>query len=181
MSSSADNRMKPDWPAILAEHEQWLRAVLYARLRNKDDVEDAFQETFAAAISGSDKLRDLERVGPWLYQIAIRQALLFRRKQGRQQRKIEQFAQQAGSPAERDPLGWLLADERQQQVRAALAELPQRDAEILLLKYLEDWSYQQIADRIGASHSAVEARLHRARGRLRDKLRARNVAGATRR
>ncbi|MFI4874891.1 MAG: RNA polymerase sigma factor [Blastopirellula sp. JB062] len=180
MSSSADDRMKPDWPAIIAEHEQWLRAVLYARLRNRDDVEDAYQETLAAAISGVDKLRNRDRVGPWLYQIAIRQALLLRRKQGRRQRKIEQFAQQAGAPVERDPLGWLLASERQKQVRDALAELPQRDAEILLLKYMEDWSYQQIADRIGASHSAVEARLHRARGRLRDKLRAKNVAGATR-
>lgn len=180
MPSSADNQPKPDWPAIIAEHERWLRAVLYARLRNADDVEDAFQETFAAAITGSDKLRDLDRVGPWLYQIAVRQALQLRRKQGRRQSKIEQMAQQAPAPTERDPLGWLLADERQQQVRDALAELPQRDAEILMLKYLEDWNYQQIADRIGASHSAVEARLHRARGRLRDKLRARNVAGATR-
>lgn len=180
MPSSADNQPKPDWPAIIAEHERWLRAILYARLRNSEDVEDAFQETFAAAITGSDKLRDLDRVGPWLYQIAVRQALQLRRKSGRQQQKIERFAQEAPAADERDPLVWLLADERQQQVRDALAELPQRDAEILLLKYIDNWNYQQIADRIGASHSAVEARLHRARGRLRDKLRVRSVAGATR-
>jgi RNA polymerase sigma-70 factor (ECF subfamily) len=67
----------------------------------------------------------------------------------------------------RDPLGWLLADERRTLVRRALARLPARDAEILLMKYAQDGSYHDIAARLGCSHSAVEARLHRARGRLR--------------
>ena len=71
-----------------------------------------------------------------------------------------------------DPLSWLLSDERQQLVRAAIERLPGRDAEILLLKYTEQWSYQQIADHLGIGHSAVESRLHRARARLRTELAA---------
>jgi RNA polymerase sigma-70 factor (ECF subfamily) len=55
-------------------------------------------------------------------------------------------------------------------VRQAVACLPRRDAEMLLLKYTEDWSYRQLAEHLGISTSAVEARLHRARGRLRSKL-----------
>ena len=50
--------------------------------------------------------------------------------------------------------------------------LPGREAEILLLKYSEDWTYRQIADHLGLTSSAVEARLHRARQRLRRKLAA---------
>lgn len=69
-----------------------------------------------------------------------------------------------------DPLDWLLGDERRQMVRTALDKLPGRDAEILLMKYAEDCSYQEIANRLGIGHSAVEARLHRARGRLRTAL-----------
>ena len=69
-----------------------------------------------------------------------------------------------------DPLAWLLAEETQQLVRQAIARLPQRDAELLLLKYTEDWSYRDLADRLGMSVSAVEARLHRARGRMRSEL-----------
>ena len=57
-------------------------------------------------------------------------------------------------------------------VRRALACLPSREAEILLLKYTEEWSYQQIADQLGLTTSAVEARLHRARQRMRRKLAA---------
>ena len=69
-----------------------------------------------------------------------------------------------------DPLEWLIRLERRDLIRKAIDTLPSRDAEILLLKYNQGWKYQQIADAIGISHSAVEARLHRARGRLRQRL-----------
>ena len=76
---------------------------------------------------------------------------------------------------EAEPLDWLLADERQQLVRDAVERLNRRDAEILLLKYTEGWSYRQLAEHLGVSQSAVEARLHRARGRLRGQLAACNI------
>jgi RNA polymerase sigma-70 factor (ECF subfamily) len=69
-----------------------------------------------------------------------------------------------------DPLDWMLTAERCRLVRQALGRLAKRDSEILLLKYTEGWSYHQIADHLGISHSAVEARLHRARKRLRAEL-----------
>lgn len=69
-----------------------------------------------------------------------------------------------------DPLDWLLAAERRELVRTALAQLPRREAEILLLKYTQEWSYHDIAAHLGISHSAVETRLHRARQRLREVL-----------
>ena len=58
----------------------------------------------------------------------------------------------------------------QRLVRQAIATLHRRDAEILLLKYTEDWSYRQLSQHLGISPSAVEARLHRARGRMRTAL-----------
>jgi RNA polymerase sigma-70 factor (ECF subfamily) len=48
--------------------------------------------------------------------------------------------------------------------------LKPRDAEILLLKYTEDWTYRQLAEHLGQSASAVEARLHRARKKMRCQL-----------
>ncbi len=74
-----------------------------------------------------------------------------------------------------DPLSWLLADERRSLIRQALGQLNPRDAEILLLKYTENWSYHQIAVHLGIGHAAVEARLHRARARLRAELAALDV------
>ena len=75
------------------------------------------------------------------------------------------------------PLAWLMADERQRLTRAALDRLPQQDAEILLLKYTENWSYRELAAHLGIGASAVESRLHRARGRLRRELTNLNLSG----
>ena len=61
----------------------------------------------------------------------------------------------------------LLAKEQDQLVRQAIQSLPSRDAELMLLKYTEDWTYRQLAEHLGISESAVEARLHRARGKMR--------------
>jgi RNA polymerase sigma-70 factor (ECF subfamily) len=54
-----------------------------------------------------------------------------------------------------------------------------KDAELLLLKYTEGWSYHDLVSHLGISHSAVETRLHRARQRLRDALIALEVLEPT--
>ena len=68
------------------------------------------------------------------------------------------------------PLLWLLRDERQRIVQAAIARLPPRDAEVLILKYSEGLGSREIAERLGVAVATIETRLHRARGRLRAEL-----------
>jgi RNA polymerase sigma factor (sigma-70 family) len=154
----------------LAEHGRWLRTVLAARGVERDAVDEVMQATATAALDGVGRLRDRHRASAWLYRIAVTQALLHRRRSGRRRKLATRFAESGVAPSEafdHDPLAWLLAEEEQQLVRQALAAMPPRDAEILLLKYTEDWTYRQLAERLGASESAIEARLHRARARLR--------------
>ncbi|MCA9105195.1 MAG: RNA polymerase sigma factor [Pirellulaceae bacterium] len=165
-----------DWPDVLSRNDRWLRMVVYARVGDAGAVDEVMQEVALAAVRQSSPIQDVTKVGPWLYRLAIRQSLLFRRKIGRQRKLTDRYAQ-AFQPSESDcrqpgPLSWLLRDERRQQVRTAMGQLKRKDAEILLLKYTENWNYHQIAARLGISHSAVEARLHRARQRLRDALAA---------
>lgn len=165
-----------DWPVTLAEHDRWLRTVIRARVGDFAATEDVMQEVATSAVTKGHQLRDPSRVGPWLYRLAVMAALQYRRRQGRGRKLIDRFAQQqaptTNDSRERDPLDWLLADERQVLVRNALQRLPPRDAEILLLKYTEDWSYHQLSQKLGVSESAVEARLHRARQKMRRALKA---------
>jgi RNA polymerase sigma-70 factor (ECF subfamily) len=105
--------------------------------------------------------------------------LLYRRKQGRRRKLVDRFAERF-RPTEQDsrtadPLDWLLAEERQKLIRLAMARLPSRELEILMLKYTEGWSYKDLARHLDIDHSAVESRLHRARARLRGELAALNV------
>jgi len=159
--------------AALAEHGRWLRTVLVARGVERGALDEVMQEIAAEALRGASQLRDAGRTAAWLYRLAVTQVLLYRRRTGRRRKLTARFADSGAAPAEaveHDPLAWLLAEEAQRLVRQAIATLAARDAEILLLKYTEDWSYQQLAHRMGVSTSAVEARLHRARGRMRTAL-----------
>jgi RNA polymerase sigma-70 factor (ECF subfamily) len=169
-----------DWQAEIAQHERWLRTVILARVREAQAVDEVLQEVSLAAVKQAAPLADARKVAPWLYRLAVLQSLLYRRKCGRRRRLKDQYAEQVHHSEGRrsatsDPLSWLLAEERRSLVRRALSHLAPRDAEILLLKYTEDWSYHQIVAHLGISHAAVETRLHRARARLRQELAALDV------
>ncbi len=167
------NGHSADWHSAWSEHERWLRAVVYARLRDREATDEVMQNVAVAAASQSDP-GGVRNLGPWLYRVAVRQCILFRRQCGRRRKLLENYARHQESRDHRspdpDPLSWLLSGERRDMVRQALMTLPGRDMEILLLKYGENWSYQQIAQRLAVSQSAVEARLHRARARLRSAI-----------
>jgi len=170
-----------DWSAILARHERWLRTAVFARLQEVDGVDEVMQAVAVAAIRQQAPLLDLNKAAPWLYRLAVWQTLQYRRRAGRQRKLAGNYARSLASDGSIDtrsnPLTWLLADERQRLTRLALERLSRKDAEILLLKYTEEWSYRDLADHLGISESAVEARLHRARSRLRGELAELNVMG----
>jgi RNA polymerase sigma-70 factor (ECF subfamily) len=165
-----------DWQSVLKLHDRWLRTVVLARVGQAGAVDEVMQEVALAAIRQQAPIADSAKIAPWLYRLAILQSLVFRRKQGRRRKLMNRFAEQARptehDPRTLDPLEWLLADERQSQLRQAVARLGARDVEILLLKYSENWSYEQLAQHLGTSESAIESRLHRARARLRRELAA---------
>jgi RNA polymerase sigma-70 factor (ECF subfamily) len=163
-----------DWPAQLAAHDRWLRAVVLARLGEPQAVDEVMQEVAMAAVAQRAPLQDVSRIGAWLYRVAVRQALLYRRRCGRQRKLAGDYAgdqaKELGHSHWPDPLDLLLQGERQALIREALGRLHRRDREILLLKYTEDWSYRELAEHLGVSESAIEARLHRARQRLREAI-----------
>lgn len=161
---------KIDWHQVLTEHRRWLATVVRARGVEVDSLEEVLQEVQAAAVQHESRLQDRSKLAPWLYRIAVTCALQHRRRTGRRRRLIENYAadqRDRFSQCEPDPLDWLLADEQRRIVRQAITSLPSRDAELLLLKYTEDWSYRQLAEHLGITPSALEARLHRAREKLR--------------
>lgn len=167
-STEANGR---DWSARLTFHARWLRTVIMARSGDAGAVDEIYQEIALAAVRQNPDLPD-DRVAPWLYRVAVRQSLLHRRRLGRRRKLRERLIPEfpVGTDESVDPLIWLLADERQQLIRRAVSQLHAKDAELLLLKYSEDWTYHELASHLGIGHSAVETRLHRARERLRSAL-----------
>lgn len=163
----------PDWGAVLGAHEVWLRKVILVRTGEAQAVDEVFQRVALAAIQQAAPLSDLARAAPWLHRLAVIQSARYRRKLGRERRALRTATQQGvhlGNGYVADALAWLVASERDETTRQALTRLPGGQAEILMLKYGERWSYRQIAERLGISEKAVDARLTRARERLRQEL-----------
>jgi RNA polymerase sigma-70 factor (ECF subfamily) len=166
-----------DWAREFTAHGRWLRLTVLARVGERQAVEEVMQEVALAAVAGQASLTDVARLPAWLHRIAVRQCLLYRRKHGRSRRLLDQFQARATADGEgggvSDPLDWLLREERVRLVREALTRLASRDAELVLLKYAENWTARELATHLGVGIAAVEARLHRARERLRAELASR--------
>lgn len=166
-----------DWGRCLAEHAQWLRQVISARTGEPQAVDEVWQQVSLAAIEQRAPLTDPEKVAPWLHRLAVVLSARYRRQRGRSRKALARLAVQGGDEVATDVLSWLIRRERHELTRAALARLAPRDAEILSLKYGQRWSYRQIAQRLGITEKAVDARMQRAREKLRQELARRGIQG----
>lgn len=179
LREGSDDALQIDWSAVLGRHDRWLRTVVLARTGEPQAIDDVMQEAALAVLRVNSGPSDQTKLAPWLYRLAVRQALLYRRRMGRARRLHGRYAnltRRAGLNGHApDPLVWLMGLEQSEMIRTALKGLPRRDAESLLLKYLEGWSHMEIADHLGISHAAVVSRVNRARARLRIDLLEMNV------
>ena len=159
--------------AIFLEHESWLRTVVRSRLQEPEAIEDVMQNIAMAIVRQRDTLVGVQKIGAWLYQIAVRQVLMYRRTTGRRRRLQDRLSQGVASESEAvGPLQVLLSQETRGRVGQALEKLPELDRQVLLLKYTEDWSYREIAAHLGVQEETVEYRLMKARKSLRQQLKS---------
>ena len=165
MAESASGAI--DWVAAIEQHSPWLRRVLRARIGNRHEGDDLLQE-IALAVFKKTHVRPVEpgRVAPWLYRLAVRQAINFHRKAGRKS-NAKPSPDLDVTDTNSEPLDWLLHKEQQASTRKAIEKLPPRDRDILMMKYTENWSYKKLAECLGVKEKTVEYRLMKARRRLR--------------
>jgi len=94
-----------------------------------------------------------------------------------EERGIENLV--ADESPQADPAGGVLRAEAEAEVRAALAELPERTRTILSLRYYDNMDYQSIAQTLGLSLGNVKTLIHRGKLALAHKLREREAEAAT--
>ena len=166
-----------DWGSCLVQHGDWLRQVIRARTGEPQAVDEVWQQVSLAAIEQRAPLADPEKVAPWLHRLAVVLSARYRRQQGRGRKALARLAENSGGDVAADALTWLIRRERHELTREALARLLPRDAEILSLKYGQRWTYRQIAERLGITEKAVDARMQRAREKLRQELVRQGIHG----
>ena len=139
---------------------------------NYDEAEDVVQDSFVQAYVKLHTFQGNSKIFTWLYRIAFNNALS-RGRRRRAELSIEQSRELTGTDPEdrtESPDQPLMRQEKIAIVHAALQQLTEEHRAILVLREMQDTSYEDIADILGINIGTVRSRLSRARNQLKLQL-----------
>ena len=155
---------------IVEEHSADIAVLANRLLGWPGDVEDLVQEVFLAAFLGLKKFRCECSLKTWLFTITINKCRSYRYKRMLYLRFFSQPADKASIVGARADSKTLMDAETFDRVRCAVAALPAKYREPVVLRYLQELGTNETAQILGISKNALQVRLSRARERLRQDL-----------
>jgi len=154
--------------ALVAEHHVRVYNIAYRMLSDPDDAADACQETFVKAFRALPRLRDRSQFSSWVLRIA---ANCSRDTLRRRRRREEVPLEESASPTVDDHLDESAGhQDSARTVQRLLMGLPEKHRIVLVLRDIEDLSYEEMAQVLSCTVSSVKNRLHRARRIFRERL-----------
>ena len=179
---------------LISRYQQPLYSLIYRVLPNPGDAADITQEVFVKVFRGIGRFQGEASLRTWIYRIALHEALNQRRWWSRHTRReitIEPSDSRHGE--ELHPgVGETLVDQQESpfdavahaevaaRVEAALREVPEPFRTVVVLRDIEGFGYEEIAEILNANLGTVKSRLMRGRAHLKNQL-APYVEAASRR
>lgn len=167
---------------LVERYKRGIANFISASVRGPSDVADLTQETFLRAYAHLGTFNPaLGKFSTWIYQIARN---VMRTHLGKSQRSVpcldlpeDQTLENAlpDLSAEGDPSAGVLRQEAERELRAALADLPERTRTVLALRYFNNMEYHTIASTLGLSLGNVKTLIHRGKIALAQKMRDREA------
>jgi len=165
---------------LVDRYKRGIANFIGATVRNSAETADLSQETFLRAYAHLNTFNpQLGKFSTWIYQIARNVIRTYLAKSQRVPQLAELSQEQtletalADPSPQADPAGGLLRQEAERELRAALAELPDRTRTVLALRYFDNMEYQTIASTLGLSLGNVKTLIHRGKIALTKKMRER--------
>lgn len=168
---------------IVGRYQGPMIGFLHGMLGNRDDALDGAQEVFVRVFTQAHRYQPSAPFRAWLYRIATNVAIdIFRKRKRRWGGLLPQRSRRSNDRGdERDPLDdvpdgdataltGILDRERAEAIGRAVATLPGRYRDALVLRDLQDLSYEEVAEVLGCRVGTVKSRINRARNLLRQKL-----------
>ncbi len=153
---------------LLERYEQKLLRYGRKFLRHKEDIEDIVQDIFVRAYQNIQSFDATQRFSPWIYRIAHNAFVNELRRKSRNPLVYVDFDTFLAHPAYDDPAP---REREQQEIKAmiekSLEGLDYKYREVLILYYLEDMPYKDIAEVLQVPQGTVGVRLRRAKEALR--------------
>lgn len=167
---------------LVRRHESRVFAVASGILRNRQDVEDVAQQVFVKAYFSLKRFDQRAAFSTWLYKITVNECwdvlrkrksrpLYFEAELSEEQARQYKASENIESPT-MDVSDRLASRER---VEELLGFLDQRDRAMLVLKEVQGFSVEEIAEMMGINGNTVKVRLFRARRRITEKLKRREA------
>lgn len=156
---------------LIERHYKTAVSAAYSILSNVDAANDCAQEAFLEATRRLSTLREPGKFGNWIYGIARQQAILIVRKQ-KQHREamITKTDESKRIIPIKSPPEQMSKEEKLESIRRALSEVNEIYREVLVLKYIEKHTHDEIAKILDISPAAVDKRLMRGKDLLRESL-----------
>ncbi len=159
-------------------HSNRLLQTTYRITKNRQDAEDALQDSLLKAFSHLRDFQEKSSFSTWLTRIAINSALMIlRKKRGGFEISIDgtdspsdQYERWEVKSLTEDPESGYVRREREKLLRDAILRLPPVFREVVELRQAREYSAREIAQALGISVAAVKSRLSRARMTLRATL-----------
>lgn len=174
------NGAEPAFEELVRRHQQRVFGLVAGILHRPDDVEDVAQQVFLKAYLGIKRFDQRAAFSTWLYKIAVNECWDYLRK-----RKVRPLVYEADLSeeqvsrldgivsSERPPEGPSTRAETREILERMLGALPEQDRQLLVLKEIEGFSVQELAEILNLNVNTVKVRLFRARGRIMDVYRRR--------
>ncbi|HEX6427526.1 MAG TPA: sigma-70 family RNA polymerase sigma factor [Niastella sp.] len=153
--------LEVEFLTLIDQHQGIIHKICRLYRDSKEDREDLFQEIVFQLWKSAPTFEGKAKFSSWMYRIALSTAIAVFRKKKPDVRYMPSL------PDEVDPQ--IQSDERREQFFQALKKLNDADKALITL-YLEDLSYQEIAEIIGISESNVGVRLNRIKTKIQQLL-----------
>src|SRR5688572_27269831 len=153
-------------------HRAFVHRICLRITGDASEALDAAQDAFLLAFRGIRAFRFRSRFSSWLGRIAAHASFERLRKLNPCFTFSDLGAPEFGGRRRADPPSFLEGYERSLEVRRALRRLSPHMQEILVLRYYEELSYQELASRLGIARGSVCSRLHRAHEAFGERVRA---------
>ena len=175
----AQREDKEAFEELIRRHQHRVFAVAGGILRRREDVEDIAQQVFVKAYFSLKRFDQRAAFSTWLYKITVNECRDMLRK-----RKVRPLVYEADLSEEQSSQVLSSAEkgkdqpdiserlDARQRVERLLEGLDERDRLMLILKEVEGFSIEEIADVLGLNPNTVKVRLFRARRRVVSQARA---------
>jgi RNA polymerase sigma-70 factor (ECF subfamily) len=159
---------------LVHKYQDLVYRLIYRLLGRTSDIEDIAQEVFIRAYKGIGRFRGKAEFSTWLTRICINYCRKRRRKIKRDLVSLEHLVDQGFDPADSSagPDRILEHKEYRELVQQAIDALPEKYRIVIILRYFEAYSCEQIAEILSCPVGTVYSRLFRAHEKLRKQLKS---------